>query len=74
MIETFEIPFDQDMTEDLRRRVAEVRWNDSVTTDWSQGTQHDSLAALIAHWQDHYDWRERSEILSRLPHRRATIR
>ena len=73
MIATFEMPFDQRMTDDLRRRLAEVRWNDAVTTDWSQGTQHEFLAALIGHWRDHNDWRERSEILNRLPHRRAMI-
>lgn len=73
MIATFEVPFDQRMTDDLRRRLAEVRWTDAVTTDWSQGTQQAFLAMLVAHWRDHYDWRERSEILNRLPHRRATI-
>lgn len=73
MIATFEMPFDQRMTDDLRRRLAEVRWNDAVTADWSQGTQHEFLATLIGHWRDHYDWRERSEILNRLPHRRAMI-
>ncbi len=73
MIVPFEIPFDQDMTDDLRRRLAAVRWNDAVMSDWSQGTQSSFLAALIAHWRDHYDWQERSAVLNQLPHRRATI-
>ncbi|QCB43294.1 epoxide hydrolase [Sphingomonas sp. PAMC26645] len=73
MIVPFEIPFDQDMTDDLRRRLASVRWNDAVTTDWSQGTQSSFLAALMGHWRDHYDWRDHSAVLNRLPHRRATI-
>ncbi len=73
MIVPFEIPFDQDMTDDLRRRLRAVRWNDAVTSDWSQGTQSSFLAALIDHWRDRYDWQERSAILNQLPHRRATI-
>jgi pimeloyl-ACP methyl ester carboxylesterase len=73
MIVPFEIPFDQDMTDELRRRLGAVRWNDAVTADWSQGTQSSFLFALIAHWRDHYDWRERSAVLGQLPHHRATI-
>lgn len=73
MIAPFEIPFDPDMTNDLRRRLAAVRWNDAVTADWSQGMQSEFLAALIAHWRDHYDWEKRLVALNRLPHCRATI-
>lgn len=47
MIVPFEIPFDQHMLDDLRRRLAAVRWNDSVTADWSQATQSSFLAGLI---------------------------
>lgn len=73
MTDSFEIPFDQHMIDDLRHRLAHVRWNDAVTADWSQGTQSSFLAAFIAHWRDHYEWRERSAVLNQLPHRHATI-
>ncbi|WP_076068564.1 epoxide hydrolase family protein [Sphingomonas montana] len=73
MIVPFEIPFDQHMMDDLNRRLAAVRWNDAVTADWSQGTQSSFLETLIAHWRDHYDWRERLAVLNQLPHRRVTI-
>ena len=73
MIVPFEIPFDQHMTDDLRRRLAAVRWNDAVMEDWSQGTQSGFLAAFIDHWRDHYEWQERSVVLNQLPHHRATI-
>lgn len=73
MITAFEIPFDQPTMDDLRGRLANVRWNDAVTTDWSQGTQRDFLAALVAHWRERYDWQERLAALNQLPHRRAMI-
>lgn len=73
MVVPFEIPFDRKMVTDLHRRLAEVRWNDAVTTDWSQGTESGFLAALVDHWRDRYDWRERLAALNRLPHFRATI-
>ena len=69
----FVIPYDQPIIDDLHRRLAAVRWNDAVTTDWSQGMESGFLAELIAYWRDHYDWRERLANLNRLPHRRATI-
>lgn len=73
MIAPFEIPFDLHMTNDLRRRLTAVRWNDAVTEGWSQGMQSDFLSALIAEWRDHYDWKDRLAGLNQLPHQRGTI-
>lgn len=61
------------MADDLRQRLAAVRWNDAVTADWSQGTESGFLAALIAHWRDRYDWRDRLAVLNQLPHYRAMV-
>ncbi len=61
------------MVDDLQRRLATVRWNDAVTTNWDQGTEIGFLAAMIRYWRDHYNWRERLTALNRLPHYRATI-
>lgn len=73
MITPFEMSFDQQMVEDLNRRLGAVRWNDAVATDWSQGTESGFLSALIAHWRDRYDWRDRLELINQLPHHRATV-
>ena len=73
MIAPFTVPYDQLVIDDLRRRLEASRWNDAVTTDWSQGTESGFLAELIAYWRSRYDWRERLAVLNRLPHRRATI-
>ena len=73
MIAPFQIAYDQAMVDDLHRRLAAVRWNDAVMTNWEQGTEGGFLSALIAYWKDRYDWRERLAVLNRLPHRRATI-
>lgn len=73
MIEPFEMPFEPGMTDDLRRRLANVRWSDAVTTDWSQGTERGFLGAVVDYWRERYDWRERLTALNSLPHHRATI-
>ncbi len=73
MIDVFEMPFDRKMIDDLHNRLAAIRWNDAVTSDWSQGTERDFLEALIDFWRGDYDWRQRLAILNRLPHRRIHI-
>lgn len=72
-IAPFEIVFDQQMADDLNRRLGSTRWNDAVTQDWSQGTERGFLAELVTYWRDRYNWQERCAELSRLPHFRATI-
>lgn len=73
MVTPFAIPNDAGMIADLRDRLANVRWADAVTADWSMGTERSFLKHFADHWRDSYDWNERLEHLNRLPHYRATV-
>ena len=45
--EAFSIRFDSALRDDLRRRLAQVRWSDAVTADWRYGTDERFLKALV---------------------------
>jgi pimeloyl-ACP methyl ester carboxylesterase len=50
---------------DLRNRLAHTRWPDPETVpDTSQGPQLAKLRALVARWQDGYDWRRCEALLN----------
>ena len=50
---------------DLRTRLAHTRWPDAETVpDTSQGPQQAKLRALVARWQDGYDWRRCETLLN----------
>ncbi|MGO9934463.1 MAG: epoxide hydrolase family protein [Steroidobacteraceae bacterium] len=69
----FEIHFDSALTEDLRRRLAETRWSDSVTTDWQYGMNESFLKALVQHWRTEYKFDAAEERLNALPQFRTSI-
>jgi microsomal epoxide hydrolase len=73
MIATFEIPFSSEVVDDLKRRLGLTRWTDSVTADWTYGTNEGFLRELIDYWAQTYDWAARRSELNRLPHFRAVI-
>jgi microsomal epoxide hydrolase len=51
--------------DDLQRRLAHTRWPDAETVaDTSQGPQLAKLRALVARWQDGYDWRRCEAMLN----------
>jgi pimeloyl-ACP methyl ester carboxylesterase len=55
---------DADLT-DLQTRLAHTRWPDPETVgDTSQGPQLAKLQALVARWQDGYDWRRCEALLN----------
>ena len=50
---------------DLQTRLARTRWPDAETVDdTSQGPQLAKLRALVARWQDGYDWRRCEAMLN----------
>jgi pimeloyl-ACP methyl ester carboxylesterase len=73
VIAPFEIPWSSEVVDDLKRRLGATRWADSVTTDWSFGTNDGFLRELIHYWAKAYDWAGRLSELNRLPHFRAQI-
>ncbi|HZP91369.1 MAG TPA: alpha/beta fold hydrolase [Burkholderiales bacterium] len=54
----FRIHVDDAVLDDLRRRLAGVRWPDEVPgNDWKYGTGLAYLKSLVGYWRDGYDWR-----------------
>ncbi len=71
--EAFSVSFDTALREDLRRRLAEVRWSDAVTQDWRYGMNEGFLRTLVQHWRTAYDFDAAEERLNILPQFRTTI-
>ena len=67
-IRPFTVDVPQASIDDLRRRVAAVRWpSQELVTDRSQGVQSATMQALARYWTDEYDWRRCEERLNALP-------
>jgi pimeloyl-ACP methyl ester carboxylesterase len=66
-IRRFQVDVPQEELDDLRRRVAAVRWPDrELVDDRSQGVQLATIRALADHWATH-DWRRVEARLQALP-------
>jgi pimeloyl-ACP methyl ester carboxylesterase len=67
-IRPFTIDVPEAELEDLRRRVAAVRWpSEELVTDRSQGVQLAAMQALARYWTNDYDWRKAEAKLNALP-------
>jgi pimeloyl-ACP methyl ester carboxylesterase len=70
----FKVHVPQAELDDLKRRLAAVRWPDSGSaTDWSQGVPLGKAQALIEYWRTRYDWRRAEISLNALPQFRTQI-
>lgn len=73
-IEPFVLDVPQAPLDDLADRLARTRWPDRETVgDTSQGPPLARLEALVAHWQDEYDWRRCETLLNDMGQFRTTI-
>ena len=73
-LESFEIHVSDEALEDLRRRLAAIRWPpDSPGEAWSYGTDRAYLQELVAYWQNEYDWRVHEAALNAFDHFTTTI-
>lgn len=64
-VRPFHLSIPQAQLDDLRQRLAQTRWPDPETVpDTSQGPQLAKLQALVARWQDGYDWRRCERLLN----------
>lgn len=73
-VEKFEIRIEDAVLDDLRRRLANVRYPDQIPgTNWDYGAELDETRALIEYWRDHYDWRRHEAELNRYDHFRTDI-
>lgn len=70
----FTLSIETGALEDLRRRLQTTRWPEQEpVADWSQGVKRDDLQALVAYWQDGYDWRRCEAELNGFGQFRTTI-
>ena len=67
-IQPFQIEIPQERIDDLRQRVAAMRWpTKELVADRSQGVQLATLQALARYWATDYDWRTVEAKLNALP-------
>ncbi len=73
-IQPFTITVAQSTLDDLRERLARTRWPDEVQgAGWDYGTNLDYLKALVAYWQNQFDWRAQEARLNQFAQFRAEI-
>ena len=64
----FEIAVADEVLDDLRERIARVRWPEQPPgTGWEHGGDFAYLRELCRHWAAVYDWRATERALNRLP-------
>jgi len=67
-ITPFKIAIDTAQVEDLKSRLANTRWPESLETeDWSRGVPKSYLKKVAKHWQDKYDWKKHEEEINKYP-------
>jgi pimeloyl-ACP methyl ester carboxylesterase len=65
----FRIQVPDDVLDDLRARLRQTRWPDSVPgVGWEQGTRQEWLRHLVSYWTDTFDWRVWERKLATLQH------
>jgi pimeloyl-ACP methyl ester carboxylesterase len=70
----FTVHVPQTALDDLKRRLAAVRWPDKGSaTDWSQGVPLPRAQELIEYWRSRYNWRRAESSLNALPQFRTQI-
>jgi pimeloyl-ACP methyl ester carboxylesterase len=67
-IRPFQLDVPEEQLDDLRRRVAAVRWpSKELVDDRSQGVQLGTMQAVAHYWTSGYDWRKAEAKLNALP-------
>lgn len=70
----FTVHVPQTALDDLKRRLAAVRWPDKGSaTDWSQGVPLPRAQEFIEYWRTRYNWRRAESSLNALPQFRTQI-
>jgi pimeloyl-ACP methyl ester carboxylesterase len=71
-IEPFRIHTDDYDIDDLRRRLRETRWSQTLDgAGWEMGMDAAYLQSLSDYWRNQFDWRIVEAALNRLPHFQA---
>ena len=70
----FRVAIAQAQLDDLKQRLAHVRWpNQETVPDWSQGVPLAKAKALVEYWRTRYDWRGGERALNAFPQFRTAI-
>lgn len=73
-MEPFSIHIADDALADLQLRLQRARWpEDMANDDWRYGANSHYLQELTQYWQQHYDWRQREQLMNRYCHFRTQI-
>jgi pimeloyl-ACP methyl ester carboxylesterase len=73
-IRPFVVDIPQAALDDLRERLARVRWPDEVEdAGWDYGTNLAYLMSLAEYWRTRFDWRAQEQAMNALPHFRADV-
>lgn len=73
-INPFTISIDQSEIENLRKRLSETRWPESLKTDdWSRGVPKKYLKKVAKYWEEEYDWSAAEAKLNKYPQFMAEI-
>ncbi len=59
--------------EDLRRRLARVRWPDAIEEGWRLGAPPGYLRELVEEWRTRFDWRRTEARIRGFPNFTAEI-
>src|SRR5256885_290895 len=71
----FTISVSDEAIDDLRRRLRETRWPDTVTgSGWTYGLDLDWMKSIADYWLNQFDWRAQERTLNAFPHYVADIR
>jgi pimeloyl-ACP methyl ester carboxylesterase len=67
-VRPFQVEFEQEDLDDLRRRIAETRWpSKELVDDRSQGVQLAAMKALAKYWANEYDFGRVAQRLNAVP-------
>jgi epoxide hydrolase-like protein len=67
-VRPFHVDISDDALDDLRRRIAAMRWPEKETVgDQSQGVPLATMQELARYWATEYDWRKCEVALNALP-------
>ena len=73
-IRSFTIRVEDEVLEDLDRRLASTRWPDAIDgSGWNYGIDLAYMRDLVDHWQNGYDWRAWEQTLNALDQFTTTI-
>jgi epoxide hydrolase len=73
-IQPFTIAIPQSVLDDLRERLARIRWIDEVQeASWSHGISLEYMRELADHWLHRYDWRKHESALNAFAQFKANV-